>query len=110
MLTGYNGFLEIPQGTVSPVQHSPVFIIYTNSRTLFGGEQRKFRVLKSNVQSQKEMWRESANTKQTAILRHKEKNWIVVKNEEISFLNGCILNTQGNPICIISKHKVPNTA
>lgn len=55
MLTGYNGFLEIPQGTVSPVQHSPVFIIYTNSRTLFGGEQRKFRVLKSNVQSQKEM-------------------------------------------------------
>ena len=43
---------KMPQDSVSPIQYSAMFIIYTNSRNLFGEEQTKFRVLKILVYQQ----------------------------------------------------------
>ena len=62
MLISCNRSLKMPQDSVFPVQHSAMFIIYTHLRNLFGGEQTKLRVLKSNVQSQREMSGESTNS------------------------------------------------
>lgn len=73
MLIGCNGSLKMPQDSspVSPVQHSAMFIIYTNSRNLFGEEQTKFSILKSKVRKKCQGIQPIA--KQTAILRHKGK-------------------------------------
>lgn len=38
--------LKMSQDSFSPVQHSAVFTICTNSRNFFGKEQTKFRILK----------------------------------------------------------------
>lgn len=62
MLTGWNRSVKMSQDSVSPVQYSAVFIIYTNSRNLLGEEQTKFWVLKSNVQSQRKMSKESTSS------------------------------------------------
>lgn len=76
MLIGCNGSLKMPQDSspVSPVQHSAMFIIYTNSRNLFGEEQTKFSILKSNVQSQKEMSRDSTNSQADSYPETQRKN------------------------------------
>lgn len=62
MLISCNSSLKMPQDSVFPVQHSAVFIIYSDSINLFGGGQTKFRDLKSNIQSQRKMSRESTNS------------------------------------------------
>lgn len=62
MLIACNESPKMPQDSVSPVQYSAMFIIYTNSRNLFGEEQTKFRVLKSLLQSQREMSGDSTNS------------------------------------------------
>lgn len=81
----------MPQDSVSSVQHSAVFITsYTNSRNSFEGEQGKFRVLKSNIQSPEEMSRKSTNSHPVT---HR-KNGIVVQDEANEVFNGYILNTR----------------
>ena len=62
MLIACNESPKMPQDSVFPVQYSAMFIRSTNSRNLFGEEQTKFRVLKSLVQSQREMSGDSTNS------------------------------------------------
>ena len=106
---------KMPQDSVSPIQYSAMFIIYTNSRNLFGEEQTKFRVLKILVQSQRKMPQDSINSQANNRLEthththtHTQLNcssggakWVLLlsilwKQKEIQ-------------VCIISKHNVPNT-
>lgn len=111
MLIACNESPKMPQDSVSPVQYSAMFIIYTNSRNLFGEEQTKFRVLKSLLQSQREMSGDSTNSQANNHLEthtHTKLNcssggakWVL--------LLGIFWKQKEIQICIISKHNVPNT-